>query len=53
MQAAVESEDLGSIPLLEQVQLEIGPFSSPFVNERKTDIKKKNAQRVEFTISSV
>ena len=41
MRAALESEDLGSIPLLEQVQLEIGPFSSPYVNEAKKRISKR------------
>lgn len=41
MRAALESEDLGSIPLLEQVQLEIGPFSNPYVNETKKRISKR------------
>ena len=45
MRAALESEDLGTIPLLEQVQLEIGPFSSPYVNDAKKRISKRRRRR--------
>ena len=43
MRASLESEDLGNSPSLEQVELEIGPFSSPFRNtiEKSTPRRRR------------
>ena len=38
MRAALESEDLGSVPSLQRVELEIGPFSSQIRKEIKANI---------------
>lgn len=45
MRDALESEVLGSIPLLEQVEIEIGPFSSQIRNEIKKRISKRRGRR--------
>ena len=45
MRAALESEVMGSIPSLEQVELEIGPFSSQIRNETKKYTSRRRARR--------
>jgi 5-methyltetrahydrofolate--homocysteine methyltransferase len=45
MRDALESEVLGSIPLLEQVEIEIGPFSSKIKNVIKKRISKRRGRR--------
>ena len=44
--AALESEDLGSVPSLQQVKLEIGPFSSQIRKEIKANTSKRRRRRV-------
>ena len=46
MRAALESEDLGSVPSLQQVELEIGPFSSQIRKEIKANTSKRRRRRV-------
>ena len=46
MRVALESEVLGSIPSLEQVELEIGPFSSQIRNETKKHTSRRRARGV-------
>ena len=46
MRTALESEDLGSVPSLQQVELEIGPFSSQIRKEIKANTSKRRRRRV-------
>ena len=46
MRAALENEDLGSVPSLQQVELEIGPFSSQIRQEIKANRSKRRRRRV-------
>ena len=46
MRASLESENLGTSPSLEQVELEIGPFSSPFRNEIKRGTSKRMRRKI-------
>ena len=46
MRASLESENLGTSPSLEQVELEIGPFSSPFRSEIKRDTSKRMRRKI-------
>jgi 5-methyltetrahydrofolate--homocysteine methyltransferase len=45
MRASLENENLGNSPLLEQVELEIGPFSSPFRKEIKRSASKRKRRK--------
>ena len=47
MRTALESEVLTSSPSLEQVELEIGPFTRQIGNEAKRHISKRRRRRVE------
>ena len=46
MRAALESEVLGSTPSLEQIELEIGPFSSQIRNETKKRASRRRTRRI-------
>ncbi|MDG1154813.1 MAG: betaine--homocysteine S-methyltransferase [Paracoccaceae bacterium] len=46
MRASLESENLGTSPSLEQVELEIGPFSSPFRSEIKRGTSKRMRRKI-------
>ena len=46
MRAALESKDLGSVPSLQQVELEIGPFSSQIRKEINAHTSKRRRRRV-------
>jgi 5-methyltetrahydrofolate--homocysteine methyltransferase len=46
MRSSLESENLGTSPSLEQVELEIGPFSSPFRSEIKRGISKRMRRKI-------
>ena len=46
MRAALENEGLGSVPSLQQVELEIGPFSSQIRKEIKGNTSKRRRRRV-------
>ena len=46
MRTALESEVLTSSPSLEQVELEIGPFTKQVVNETKRHTSKRGRRRV-------
>ena len=46
MRIALESEVLTSSPSLEQVELEIGPFTKQIGNETKRHISKRRRRRV-------
>ena len=45
MRALLENENLGNSPSLEQVELEIGPFSSPFRKEIKRSAFKRKRRK--------
>ena len=45
MRASLESESLGISPSLEQVELEIGPFSSPFRNKIEKATSKRRRRK--------
>ena len=47
MRAALESDDLGSVPSLQQVELEIGPFSGQIRKEKGEQKSKRRRRRVE------
>ena len=46
IRAPLENEDLGSFPSLQQVELEIGPFSSQIRKEIKANKSKRRRRRV-------
>ena len=46
IRATLENEDLGSFPSLQQVELEIGPFSSQIRKEIKANKSKRRRRRV-------
>ena len=47
MRAALENEDLGSVPSLQQVELEIGPFSGQIRKEKEEYKSKRRRRRVD------
>ena len=47
MRAALESDDLGSVPSLQQVELEIGPFSGQIRKEKEEHKSKRRRRRVD------
>ena len=46
MRAALENEVIGTVPSLQQVELEIGPFSSQIRKEKEEYKSKRRRRRV-------